>query len=332
MAAYGWRVKSEEEPVLLQVALDISFVDRLTRRFHRILWTVLTGGILLAAAAGVLTARRGLRPLTEIAKAVRRVTAARLDERIGVRAWPSELSALAEAFDAMLERLEASFQRLSRFSADLAHELRTPLNTLRVQSEVTLSRVRTPDEYAQTLASGLEEMDRLSRMVDALLFLARAENQETPLRRERVDARAALETLRDYYDPLASERGIALDCGGAGFVNADPLLFRRAVDNLLSNALQYTPSGGRVEMEVEAREGEGTEVRVKDTGRGIPPAEQALIFDRFYRVDSARTAGSPGWGLGLSIVRSIMDLHGGAVRLESVPGQGTTFTLRFPEK
>jgi two-component system heavy metal sensor histidine kinase CusS len=291
---------------------------------------VLCLGIVMAAGAGIIVARRGMRPLAEITQATQRITATQLHERIGPVRWPQELTALATTFDEMLTRLEDSFTRLAQFSVDLAHELRTPINNLMGEAEVALARPRTPEEYQQLLGSALEEYAKLARMIDSLLFLARAESPETHITRTLFDVRKELEALQDFYDAMAEEHEVEVRCQGQALMYADPILFRRAVSNLLSNGLQYTPRGGTVTLSVTQADDDTLIVRVSDTGIGIASEHLPKIFDRFYRVDPARSQRYPGMGLGLAIVKSIMALHGGTVTVESVPHQGTTFTLRFP--
>jgi two-component system heavy metal sensor histidine kinase CusS len=271
-----------------------------------------------------------MRPLAEITRAAQGITAAQLHARIGPVRWPTELTALAATFDAMLTRLEDSFTRLAQFSVDLAHELRTPINNLMGEAEVALARTRTPDEYQQILGSSLEECARLARMIDSLLFLARAESPETHIERVPLDARKELEALREFYDAVAEEHAVEVTCQGQALVHADPILFQRAVSNLLSNALHYTPRGGKVTLSVAPAEEYTILVSVSDTGMGIAPEHLPKIFDRFYRVDPARSHHHPGMGLGLAIVKSILALHDGTVTIQSIPHHGTTVTLRFP--
>jgi two-component system heavy metal sensor histidine kinase CusS len=253
-----------------------------------------------------------------------------LHERVNPARWPRELTALATAFDQMLDRLEKSFARLSQFSADLAHELRTPINNLMGEADLALSRVRAPDEYRRVLESSLEEFAKLARTIDGLLFLARAEHPETQVQRAALDARKEIDAVREFYDAMAQDQGVDVRCEGDAALHADPLLLRRAVSNLLSNALQYTPRGGRVVMSAAASPDGGAVVRVTDSGVGIEPEHLERIFDRFYRVDPARSRFPRGVGLGLAIVKSIMDLHRGLVTVQSEPGKGTTVSLQFP--
>lgn len=258
------------------------------------------------------------------------MTASQLHERIGGDGWPAELASLARSFDRMLDRLEDSFQRLSQFSADLAHELRTPINNLRGEAGVALSQARAPEEYQRTLESSLEEYARLTRLVDNLLFLARADSPTTGITREHCDARKAIEAVGEYYDALAKDRGVEFRCEGQGHVHADPVLFRQAISNLLSNALNHTSHGGQVLVQTSPRADGGLEINISDAGCGIASEHLPHIFDRLYRADPARSQHPDGAGLGLAIVKSIMMLHGGSVEVQSELGKGTRFTLLFP--
>jgi two-component system heavy metal sensor histidine kinase CusS len=315
---------------LVQVALDVSREDAMVADFRRKLILVSVVGICVSAGVGVTVARLGMRPLSEITSATQRIRSTQLHERIGAGHWPQELITLVAAFNEMLSRLENSFTRLSQFSADLAHELRTPINNLMGEAEVALSKTRTAEEYRQVIESSLEEMDRLSRLIDSLLFLARAENPETKIAPQRFDARMAINAVREFHNAVAQEQGVEILCEGMGEVSADPALFRQAVSNLLSNALQYTPRGGQVTISVAQHDHQWFEVTVSDTGLGIEPEHLPKIFDRFYRADQSRTRRSHGSGLGLAIVKSIMSLHSGEATVASTTGQGTTVRLRFP--
>jgi two-component system heavy metal sensor histidine kinase CusS len=320
----------ERAPRTVQVALDLTRQRELIGGFRNRLLVVLVLGVLLAAAAGAWITRHGLRPLVRIAATTRRVTASRLHERVSASHWPAELTALAGEFDAMLDRLEDSFTRLARFSADLAHALRNPINNLRGEAEVALARARTPEEYQQTLASNLEEYERLSRLIDNLLFLARADHPDTALPRVAFAARREMDAVRDFYEALAAEQQVAVECAGEASLLGDPTLFRRAVSNLLANALKHTPAGGRVTIAARPVADGSTEIVVRDTGAGIPREALPRVFDRFFQVDQSRDLTAKGCGLGLAIVQSIMRLHGGTVAIDSELGRGTTVTLRFP--
>jgi two-component system heavy metal sensor histidine kinase CusS len=315
----------------LEVAVDMSDEDELLEDYRRNMIISFVAGLFVAGLLGYVAARKGLTPLELMARKAREITADRLHERMANEEWPKELCALASAFDEMLARLEESFVRLSTFSADLAHDLRTPLNNCMGELEVALSKPREPVEYQQALGSALEEMGRLSRMMDSLLFLARAGSAQAKAERAWLDASEEMEAIRRLYEAVALERDVALRTEGAARVFADPLLLRRALGNLLSNAIRHSPSGGTVVL--SARETRDAAVmEVADEGSGISPDELPRIFSRFYRPAQSRALHPQGLGLGLAIVKSVMDLHKGSVHAESTVGKGTRITLRFPKK
>jgi two-component system heavy metal sensor histidine kinase CusS len=315
----------------LQVALEVTLEKDLLAGYRARLWVVLGMGLLLSVVAGYLIARHGVRPVEEIAATVRRIRSSTLNERVATGGLPAELSSLASTFNETLDRIEDAFARLGRFSSDIAHELRTPINNMRGEVEVALSKARSPEEYREVLGSALEECLRLSRTIDSLLFLARAEHPETQVRRESVDIGNELLAVREFYEAAASDAGIHLDLTAASglTVPLDRTLFQRAVGNLIENSLSYTSVGGHIRLEA-ARHNGTLLVSVADDGCGIAAEHLLRVFDRFHRVDAARSGNSGGAGLGLAIVKSIAILHGGDARIESAPGQGTRVTLRFP--
>jgi two-component system heavy metal sensor histidine kinase CusS len=243
--------------------------------------------------------------------------------------WPRELQRLAVAFDDMLARLEISFTRLSQFSADLAHELRTPIANILGEAQVALTRDRTSDEYREVIESTVVECERLSGIVDNLLFVARADAARELIERKQFDGRAALEKIATFYRTIAEDRRVTINCTGEGEIHGDPVLFSRAVSNLVDNALRFTPDGGAIQISIAARAAH-SEVAVSDSGCGIPSEHLPHVFDRFYRVDSSRS--SAGAGLGLALVKSIVDLHGGSARIESEVNRGTAVVLTFRNK
>jgi len=315
------------QPYTLQVAQDRSGDKEFVTEFGTLLAVVLALGILASALIAITVTKRGLRPLGEMARSLKGFGPERLHERIPPDGWPRELRPLALAFDEMFDRLEDSFTRLSQFSADLAHELRTPIANIRGEGEVALTRARTPDEYREVIESSVGECERLSGIVDNLLFLARAEAAERQIERTRFKGRDAIEKIAAFYEPLAEEHHTTITCAGEGDVYADPMLFGRAVSNLVENALRYTPAGGTIQIAVGAGS-EHSQVSVQDSGTGIAAEHLPRIFDRFYRADSSRS--SQGSGLGLALVKSITDLHGGLATVKSEVDHGTVVTLTFP--
>lgn len=313
--------------MLVQVALDITDEVDLIANYRLKMGISLVVGLCLATLFGITMTRKGLQPLMQVTEKVERITSTDLNQRTRTEDWPKELDQLTVALDGMLARLENSFDRLQEFSANLAHELRTPLNNLRGEAEVILSRPRSAEEYRQTIESGMEEYERLSRMVSEILFLARPDKE---IELQEIDARAELEILAEYYCTLGEEKNISLGIHGEGTLQADPVLFQRAVGNVISNAIQYSPNDSQILIHIDTVRDDILSIAVRDNGIGIPPEEQERVFQRFYRSTSAREYHHHGSGLGLAIVKSIMDLHDGAVHLESEPGKGTTVTLLFP--
>ena len=322
------RVPAAGGSAVIQVALDRVAEESLLARYRRALWVILAAGLVVSVAAGSRIARHALRPVDGMIETVRHIRSTRIGERVNPAGFPRELSLLARTFNEMLDRLEEAFGRLTRFSSDLAHELRTPLGNLTGETEVALSRGRTPDEYRHVLESSLEEYGRLSRLVESLLFLARAESGTAGLAPRELELSEETETVREFYGAAAEERGVAITCRGGASLHADPVLLQRALANLVSNALAHTPRGGTVEITAAQEPGGAVVVEVRDTGCGIAPEDLSHVFERFYR--ARRDAEGAGSGLGLAIVRSVVELHGGVAAAASSPGRGATFTLRFP--
>jgi len=316
----------------IQIAVDMSQQEEFLARYRQWFWTILVATFAIFPLIGYQVARHGIRPLEEMATTMRHIRSTNLRERILPEGYPSELASLAGPFNEMLDRLEESFERISRFSADIAHDLRTPVNNIRGEAEVALARARTVEEYRDVLDSCLEEAVRLSDLISDLLFLARAESPLTHLRRERVDVGQLLCGVRDYYEVSAAEGGVTFSTAVPAepvIAELDRTLLQRAVGNLVSNALTHTPPGGSVVLEACA-EPSAIRIDVSDTGVGIPSEALPKVFDRFFRVDTSRSQASGGTGLGLAIVQSIMLLHGGKVEIASQLGRGTKVTLRMP--
>ena len=318
----------------IQIAIDISQKEVLLRRYRFWFWAIVLVTSVLFPLVGYRIARHGIRPVEEISATARTITSTNLRERIRADGYPFELASLAGTFNEMLDRLEESFEQISRFSADIAHDLRTPVNNIRGEAEVALARARTVDEYRDVLESSLEETVRLSDLIGDLLFLARAERPLSHVHRQRVDVDDLLNVVREYYEATASDGGISLvTVPGAQPITAewDRALMLRALSNLVSNAITHTPREGSVTLAAYATEGE-IFVKVYDTGIGIPAEAVPRVFDRFFRVDPSRCKSSGGTGLGLAIVQGIMTLHGGSAEISSELGRGTCVTLRMPEQ
>ena len=350
-----FRVTSASVPVgfqaaqtdTIQIAVDVSQKERLLARYRFWFWSILLATFAIFPLVGYQIARHGIRPVEEMATTARHISSTNLRERILPEGYPFELASLASTFNQMLDRLEESFERISRFSADIAHDLRTPVNNIRGEAEVALARARSADEYRDVVGSCLEEAVRLSDLIGDLLFLARAESPLTHLHRERVDVGELLGGVREYYEASAADGGVALTTTVTGepvIAELDRTLLQRAVGNLVSNALAHTPPGGavvlRTNLDSSNKDSSNKDfsntkfstirIEVSDTGVGIPAEALPRVFDRFFRVDSSRSQGSGGTGLGLAIVQSIAVLHGGNVEISSQPGHGTRVTLQMP--
>jgi two-component system heavy metal sensor histidine kinase CusS len=315
---------------VIQVAMDDADEQATIENVQRSTFVALLLGTLFSSGLGAVVARRGMKPLREIAATAERITANQLNERIDPARQPEELATLATALNRMLGHLENSFARMSQFAADLAHELRTPIHNMMGEAEVALSAERKPDEYRSILESSLEEYERLSRMINEMLFLARAENPQQQIERVRLDAYREIEAVREFFDALTESRGVKVITQGRGDIDANPLLFRRAMTNLLSNALRHTPKGGQIVLSVEGADSDAVLVQVTDSGCGIRPEHLPRICDRLYCADRSNAQLSEQTGLGLSIVKSIVELHGGSMAIDSALGKGTTVLMRFP--
>jgi two-component system, OmpR family, heavy metal sensor histidine kinase CusS len=323
------QVLADGQLFTIQVAQDRSSDEQVERKFGILVLVVLSGSILASILIAIPVTRRGLRPLEEMKHSLERIGPTHLDERVAPATWPRELQPLAIAFDEMLKRLDDSFTRLSQFSADLAHELRTPIANMLGEAQVALSRDRSPAEYRETIESTIGECERLSGIVDNLLFVARADAAREPVERKQFDARAAVEKIAAFYQTIAEDHHVAINCTGQGQISADPALFERAVGNLVDNALRFTPQNGSIQIAL-AEHATDFEVAVSDNGSGIASEHLPRVFDRFYRAESSR--GSDGAGLGLALVKSIVDLHGGSASIQSEIGRGTVVSLTFPKQ
>jgi two-component system heavy metal sensor histidine kinase CusS len=303
---------------------------RMLRDYRDQILLFATAAALLAALAAYGLARRGMSPLQRLADETAAIGIGSLSRRIDMRDAPRELEPVIRAFNGMLDRLERGYTQLSQVSADMAHDLRTPINNLLGQTEVGLGQPRDMAYYQRLLGSNFEELQRLSKMIDNMLFLARAEHADHAIDCKPLDVAGELRRMREYFEDLADERRLQLQFRGQGTLWADPLLLRRALANLLANAVRHADAGTDI-LTVAQAVPEGTALYVENRGPTIAPQHLARLFDRFYRADSARRDSAASSGLGLSIVRSIMSLHGGRWEAESRDGV-TRFTLVFPHR
>jgi heavy metal sensor kinase len=292
---------------------------------------VLPIALLLAGGGGWLLARRALKPVDRMAEAARRISAEHLAERLADPGGGDELSKLAQTLNEMLSRLDESFNQIRQFSADASHELQTPLTILKGEMEVALRSPRSPEEYQRILKSALEEIDRIARLVEGLLLLARADAGVLRMDRKTVDLSQVVEEIYEQGKVLAAARDIDLLLGQMepSLIQGDAERLRRLLLNLMDNGIKYTPAGGRVTLSLQ-REGEWARLKVEDTGIGLSPEDQERIFERFYRSAEARSRSEGGYGLGLCIAKSIVEAHGGRIEVNSTQGLGSTFAVLLP--
>ncbi|MFT7116548.1 MAG: two-component system heavy metal sensor histidine kinase CusS [Rhodoferax sp.] len=310
-------------------ALDTLHHAHFIHSLQTVLWLYVVVAALLSGLLGWWVARTGLAPLRAMKAQAQAVTAHQLDQRMPAQAVPVEMADLAHSLNDMLARLQQDFQRLSEFSSDLAHELRTPISNLLTQTQVALIQPRDGATYRDILASNAEEFERLARMVSDMLLLAKAEHGLLLPHAGQIALADEVRALFDFYEALADEKGIQLQLVGAGHVTGDRLMLRRAISNLLSNALRHTPPQGQVRVEITDRS-EAVGLSVENTGPEIAPEDLPRLFDRFFRADKSRLhLESEGAGLGLSITQAIVRFHGGKVSVKSAGGW-TRFSLVFP--
>lgn len=297
--------------------------------FRQRIYLAVGMAFLLTALLGFVLLRRGLRPLREMAAHATDISPARLHSRMSSDNTPVELQQLSDAYNAMLDRLAEGYQRLTQFSADLAHEIRTPVGSLMGHCQVALRQGRSADEYQALLASNLEELERISRIVESILFLARAEDTQAVVQRQPLQVHDELERVTEYFEGLAEERRIRLSIAGDATLNADPLLLRRALSNLVANAIRYADPHSEVQIDVASTPTQCV-INVENQGPALDPATLTHLFDRFYRGDASRQHNSDSNGLGLAIVAAIMQLHAGEASVSQPQPGRIRFALSFP--
>jgi heavy metal sensor kinase len=330
------RVRNEEvrvngEPYLLVVGASMKTVEDTIRTFVRALALLIPSGVLLAAIASWFMAGKALEPVAALGKAAGEIGVSRLDRRLPVRGTGDELDYLAEQFNETLKQLEKAVGEMKQFTASISHELRTPLAVLRGEAEIALMQSSSSEQYRRVLASQLEEFEKLTRMVNELLTLARAESGEVAIAHEPVNLSSMAQSLIEQLEPVAASKNLTLSCqcNSDVFVNGDEGWIERIILNLVDNAIKFTPSGGRVEVRVSQNNGHRI-IEVTDTGIGIEPEALPHIFERFYRADPSRSNRADGAGLGLSLVKWATDQHHASIEVDSTPGHGSTFRVKFP--
>ncbi|MFT3718891.1 heavy metal sensor histidine kinase [Pseudorhodoferax sp.] len=325
----GGRLIEQEFTALPMALAEEHRAAFIARAWRAMFWTLAAGAVATGLLAWFIT-RRVLASVRRLGETADRIGAQALQERLPLDAMPAELAPVARAFNAMLDRLQDAFDRLSGFSSDLAHDLRAPIHRLLTATQVTLARPRSADEYRAVLESAVQDYERIGRLIDNILFLARADHAQTRLQTGWQDLDLRLGRMVEFFGLLAEERGLqlALQVQPGLRAWADEVLLARAVGNLLTNALRHARPGSTVQLSAHALAPGAVRIAVSNAGEPIAPAHQAAIFLRRYRVGAP--AAEAGSGLGLAIVKSVMDLHGGQAGVRSAPGLPTVFTLDFP--
>ncbi|WP_448107002.1 heavy metal sensor histidine kinase [Pseudomonas azerbaijanoccidentalis] len=315
----------------LTLLLDITHHQHFLQRMQHLIWLTVGLSALATALLGAWAARSGLRPLRRISAVASGVSAQSLNARLPEENMPPELAEMAHHFNAMLERLDDSFQRLSAFSADIAHELRTPLSNLLTHTQVTLTRPRALEDYREALHSNLEELQWMAQLVNDMLYLAKADHGLLMPQCKPLELADEVDFLLEFFAPLAEDAQIGLSREGSGLIKGDRNMLRRAFSNLLDNALRFTPPDGLIRV-VIIDSADSSILRFENTGDRIPDTLLPRLFDRFYRADPARRKGdSEHAGLGLAITRSIVHAHGGEISCSSSQ-QSTSFIIQFNKR
>ncbi|MFZ3072595.1 MAG: ATP-binding protein [Thermodesulfobacteriota bacterium] len=316
---------------IIQVGSSLEGMDEVYRRMTYLFIFGLAASVAVAGCAGWFLARKALMPVTEITKAAKRITAEKLNERIRIGGPDDEIGRLAATLNGMIGRLERSFNQIKQFTEDASHELKTPLTIMKGEIEVTLRSASSTEELKGTLASLLEEIDRMSHIVNNLLMLARADVDKERAARQVVKFDSVISGRFEQIKRIASDKGIRLELekNEPLQVLADPVALSQVVYNLIDNAIKYTRAGGSVVVKLEESGGFAI-LSVADTGVGIAGEDLPYVFDRFYRVDKARTREQGGAGLGLSICKDIVESFDGKIEATSMAGRGSTFSVRLP--
>lgn len=310
------------------IAIDVGHHKLFLDSFRWQLLTVGGIGLFLMIVFGWIAARHGLRPVHEMAQVAEGISAQKIKERLHTTHLPTELRSLANSFNGMLDRLEEALARLSEFSSDIAHELRTPINNLMTQTQVSLSKERSTEDYRDVLYSNMEEYERLARMIADMLFLAKADNDQIVPHHEHIVLVDEVKALFEFYDALAAEKSLTLTQLGQATLQGDRLMLRRALSNLLSNAIRYATPGTGINVTLTQTPAEVT-IRISNQGETLSPELLSRIFERFYRADASRFRVDEGAGLGLAITRSIVHAHKGNIFAQSVAGV-TRFIITIP--
>ncbi len=324
-------VTSGNDSYLLFVGASMQPIDDTLDSFLEGLAWVIPLGVLLAAIAAWFMAGKALEPVAALGKAAGEIAVSSLDRRLPVQGSNDELDQLAIQFNETLERLEKAVGEMKQFTASISHELRTPLAILRGEAEIALMQTNSPEQYRRVLVSQLEEFEKLTRMINQLLTLARAESGEVEVLKEQVNVSTMVQTLTEELEPVAASKNLSLSCkcDPDVTVSGDSAWIERIVLNLVDNAIKFTPPGGSVTVNVSTDQQTAT-LEVQDNGIGIPSDALPHIFERFYRTDPSRSNRAEGAGLGLTLVKWAVDQHRGSIEVESLPSKGSLFRIKFP--
>ncbi|HTM63198.1 MAG TPA: heavy metal sensor histidine kinase [Gammaproteobacteria bacterium] len=295
----------------------------------RIMAFLLVTGIFSSLMMGRMITSMGFKRLGQLTETVKNITSSSLNKRISPDDFPPELMPLGSAFNDMLDRIENSFTRMKQMSADMSHELRTPITNLIGQSEILLSGSYNEAEWRAAISSNLEELQRLSLLVENILLLSRIESQQVGVTKKIIQVEAEIEKICEYYQPLAEDKQIQIHQHGKASLHGNDVMFQRLINNLLSNSIKYSHSGGMININISEETG-WIKLQISDTGIGIEEKHLSKIFDRFYRVDNSRDSQMKGVGLGLAIVKSIVEYHHGNISIVSQVDTGTTVSVMLP--
>ena len=333
MIKVGSMIDEHKNKYFLAIGRSLADSYRTVNRFTRIYVFLFPAMLAMSSLLGWVLAGRALRPVTHVAQAAQNITGSNLSLQIPLRGAGDELDHLIDNFNRMTARLNQSFEQIRRFSTDVSHELRTPLTAVRGQLEVALFTAETPEQYREAMINALEDVEKLSSIVRALLLLSQAESGQLVLQKAPLDLAELAADVVDQFQIPAEEKGVTLsaELDPGAVVSADRTQMERLISNLLSNAVKYTPKGGSIKVRAGRDENSGgARLVVEDSGVGIPAESLPHIFDRFYRVRNAQTNQVQGLGLGLSFVAWIAEAHGGRIDVASVPGDGSRFTVLLP--
>jgi heavy metal sensor kinase len=325
------RLQGPQGSLFLQISMDLKPLRNAMENFYRNLLILIPVSLVLCAVGGWLLARRSLSPIQQIATTTERVSAQNLRERLPTHGTGDELDNLATTINRMLDRLQSSFDEIRKFSGDASHELRTPLCAMRGEAEILLSKQRSAAEYREAVERFMEQFDRMNRLTNDLLLLARFEAGPSRSSDDLVDVGVLLRDLVEFFEVAAQDRGVCLgvSIGAIPPVTGERMMLQQAFSNLIDNAIKYTHEGGTVTVEAESVP-PWVEIRIRDTGVGIPKEDLPHVFERFYRVDKSRSRQTGGSGLGLSIARKILERQIGRIELQSEPEHGTTVIVWLP--